>query len=57
MGKCKTFVYSRITGFYQPLMTWNPGKVSEWNDRKKFDKAFKTGNGEVGRRSNGDEYK
>jgi len=29
--------YSRITGFYQPTTNWNPGKKSEFKDRKKYE--------------------
>jgi len=38
MGKCgeKTEVYSRVTGYFRPVANWNPGKVSEFNDRKMF---------------------
>nr|BDD44708.1 hypothetical protein 14 [bacterium] len=36
-GKCQVQVYSRITGFYQPLQSWNAGKRSEFHDRKGFD--------------------
>ena len=42
MGKkCKTEVFARVTGFFQPTGTWNPGKVQEFKDRKKFDRFFK----------------
>jgi len=34
--KCETSVYSRITGFYQPLKQWNPGKKEEFKDREKY---------------------
>ena len=38
MGKCQgqTIVYSRITGYYQPTSQWNPGKIEEFGDRKKY---------------------
>ena len=26
-------IYSRTVGWYTPIKNWNPGKVSEWNDR------------------------
>lgn len=39
-GKCKVEVYSRGVGFYRPVQDWNKGKVSEFHDRKKFDKEF-----------------
>ena len=29
-------VFSRVCGFYRPLSQYNPGKVSEFNDRKYF---------------------
>lgn len=29
-------VYSRIVGYYRPVQNWNPGKKSEFNDRKTF---------------------
>lgn len=30
-------VYSRITGYYRPVMSWNEGKSQEFKDRKTFD--------------------
>ena len=32
--KIPTEVFSRVSGFYRPLNQWNPGKKSEYNDRK-----------------------
>ena len=32
----KTEVYSRITGYYRPVQTWNDGKVQEFKDRKVY---------------------
>jgi anaerobic ribonucleoside-triphosphate reductase len=29
-------IYSRITGYYRPIQTWNKGKVQEFKERKKF---------------------
>lgn len=29
-------VYSRITGYYRPVVNWNEGKVQEFNDRKEY---------------------
>jgi anaerobic ribonucleoside-triphosphate reductase len=29
-------VFSRVCGYYQPTSTWNPGKVSEFQDRKTY---------------------
>lgn len=33
----KCLVYSRVTGWLTPVSKWNPGKASEWKDRKPFD--------------------
>lgn len=30
-------VYSRVCGFFRPIYNWNPGKLSEFNDRKMVD--------------------
>ena len=32
----KTEVYSRITGYYRPVQTWNDGKSQEFKDRKVY---------------------
>jgi len=32
----ETEVYSRIVGYYRPVQNWNPGKKSEFHDRKPF---------------------
>ncbi len=29
-------VYSRVVGYLRPTKQWNPGKQSEWADRKTF---------------------
>jgi ribonucleoside-triphosphate reductase len=29
-------VFSRIVGYIRPIIGWNPGKKSEWKDRKPF---------------------
>jgi ribonucleoside-triphosphate reductase len=29
-------VYSRVVGYIRPVTQWNPGKQSEFNDRKTF---------------------
>lgn len=34
--KCKVEVFSRVTGFFRPMQTWNEGKVEEFKDRKKY---------------------
>ena len=33
-------VYSRIVGYLRPTNQWNPGKLSEFKDRKTFDKGL-----------------
>lgn len=30
-------VYSRVVGWMTPLKNWNPGKKSEWEQRKEYD--------------------
>ncbi len=32
--KCE--IYSRVVGYIRPIDSWNPGKQSEWNDRKVY---------------------
>lgn len=34
--KCKVEVFSRVTGFFRPVQSWNEGKAEEFKDRKKF---------------------
>ena len=34
--KCSTEVYSRVTGFFRPTKTWNPGKQEEFKDRETY---------------------
>ena len=36
--KCNVEVFSRVTGFFRPVQTWNQGKVSEFKDRKTYKK-------------------
>jgi len=37
MGKeCNVEVFSRVTGFFRPVQTWNKGKVEEFKDRNNF---------------------
>lgn len=38
MAKCgqKCDVYSRVTGYHQPVTKWNLGKKEEFKDRKKY---------------------
>lgn len=35
-NNCVTSVYSRITGYFQPVQTWNKGKVAEFHERKTY---------------------
>ncbi|MEK7167377.1 MAG: anaerobic ribonucleoside-triphosphate reductase [Patescibacteria group bacterium] len=32
-------VYSRVVGYFRPVAQWNPGKQSEFSDRKTFREA------------------
>lgn len=32
----KTEVYSRVTGFYRPVQTWNQGKMAEFSERRTY---------------------
>ena len=34
--KIPTEVYSRCSGYFRPVNQWNPGKRSEFADRKKM---------------------
>ena len=34
--KCKTEVYSRVTGFFRPTNSWNPGKKEEFKEREHY---------------------
>lgn len=35
--RCEVEVFSRVTGFFRPVQSWNKGKVEEFKDRKKFE--------------------
>lgn len=35
-GKNPLTVYSRVTGYYTPISSWNKGKQQEYKDRKKY---------------------
>lgn len=35
-GKCNVEVFSRVTGFFRPVQSWNEGKTEEFKDRNKF---------------------
>ena len=34
--KCRVEVFSRVTGFFRPVQSWNKGKTEEFHDRKKY---------------------
>jgi hypothetical protein len=34
--KCEVEVFSRVTGFFRPVQSWNKGKTSEFGDRKQY---------------------
>ena len=35
--KCSVEVFSRVTGFFRPVQSWNKGKGAELGERKTFD--------------------
>lgn len=36
MSKCAVELFSRVTGFFRPISTWNEGKQAEFKDRARF---------------------
>jgi len=34
--KCEVEVFSRVTGFFRPVQSWNKGKTEEFKDRMKY---------------------
>lgn len=34
---CKVEVFSRVTGFFRPVQSWNMGKTAEFKDRKRYE--------------------
>ena len=34
--KCTVEVFSRVTGFFRPVQSWNDGKAEEFKDRKRY---------------------
>jgi ribonucleoside-triphosphate reductase (formate) len=34
---CEVEVFSRVTGFFRPVQSWNKGKTEEFGDRARFD--------------------
>jgi ribonucleoside-triphosphate reductase len=34
--RCEVEVFSRVTGFFRPVQSWNKGKTEEFKDRKKY---------------------
>jgi hypothetical protein len=35
--ECRVEVFSRVTGFFQPVQLWNKGKQEEFGDRGTFE--------------------
>ena len=35
-NKCEVEVFSRVTGFFRPVQSWNKGKTAEFKDRKTY---------------------
>jgi ribonucleoside-triphosphate reductase (formate) len=33
MKQIQCYIYSRVVGYFQPIINWNPGKKSEFADR------------------------
>jgi len=33
---CEIEIYSRVTGFFRPINSWNKGKREEFKERKRF---------------------
>ncbi|MBF0494432.1 MAG: hypothetical protein HQL28_04805 [Candidatus Omnitrophica bacterium] len=42
-SNCCVEVFSRVTGFFRPVQTWNEGKVEEFGDRREFQTGSLTG--------------
>ena len=34
---CDVEVFSRVTGFFRPVQSWNKGKTEEFKDRQRYD--------------------
>jgi len=47
--KCEVEVFSRVTGFFRPVQSWNKGKTVEFEDRKHYniDTCMEMENGKV----------
>lgn len=48
--KCEVEVFSRVTGFFRPVQSWNKGKTAEFRDRKRY--MFDKTEGSAGRYDN-----
>lgn len=33
---CRVEVFSRVTGFFRPVQSWNKGKTEEFKDRRTY---------------------
>jgi ribonucleoside-triphosphate reductase len=40
--RCEVEVFSRVTGFYRPVQSWNKGKTAEFKDRKRFNVEYES---------------
>ena len=38
-NRCEVEVFSRVTGFFRPVQSWNKGKTEEFRQRKKYSLA------------------
>ncbi len=45
-SKCTVEVFSRVTGFFRPVQSWNKGKTEEFKDRKTFNTSTMVGEDE-----------
>jgi len=42
MERTRCEVWSRVVGYLRPISKWNDGKLSEFKDRKEFNKNKKS---------------
>ena len=38
-NRCEVEVFSRVTGFFRPVQSWNKGKTEEFSQRQKYNFA------------------
>ena len=41
--RCSVEVFSRVTGFFRPVQSWNKGKTEEFKNRKKYKLSYADG--------------